>query len=458
MVTVAYVVEELLTLRGLPHTLTQVTAMREQAAQALVGWSRARFLTECGNIDRLLECGDLQATHTAAQYLLERCLEAGESAYQEAIYDIALAHFKLGKTLIRLGATEAALQPLTGVQQRFQTLANTGNIEAKQMAPVAISEYGNCLRDLGRLDKAAAAYEEAIQRAEHLDTKREMAVNKFQLGLVRMLQQRYDEALAAYMDAREIFETLGEPRTIALAWHRIGLVHGLLGHLEQAEWAYRQALAIRVQQKDRSGEADSLNELGTLYSSMGRLEEAVTFYRQAVDVDATLRNLIGEGRTRHNLAITLIKLQRNDEARVELHRAIECKKPFSHAAEPWTTWSALYYLEQATGNQRVAVSAWQQSVQCYLVFRRAGGENHTPGAQLCTRVAHAIRQGDTTETTQFLTQAAAAADTPAWLKAMLPKLQAILHGDRDPALAADPGLYYRDAAELLLLLETLGAG
>lgn len=38
---------------------------------------------------------------------------------------------------------------------------------------------------------------------------------------------------------------------------------------------------------------------------------------------------------------------------------------------------------------------------------------------------------------------------------MLPKLQTILHGDRDPALADDPALDYDDAAELLLLLERL---
>jgi hypothetical protein len=40
---------------------------------------------------------------------------------------------------------------------------------------------------------------------------------------------------------------------------------------------------------------------------------------------------------------------------------------------------------------------------------------------------------------------------------MLPKLHAILHGDRNPTLAADLALEYDDAAELLLLLETLGA-
>jgi hypothetical protein len=165
-----------------------------------------------------------------------------------------------------------------------------------------------------------------------------------------------------------------------------------------------------------------------------------------------------EGVVRSNLAVPLMALQRYDKARQELQRAIECKKPFGHAAIPWTTSALLHNLEQATGNAPAAADAWQQAVQCYLAYRRAGGENHAPEARLCAQIAHAIRQGDTTEVPQYLAQAAAAADTPAWLKAMLPKLHAILHGDRDPALAADPTLDYDDAAELLLLLETLGAG
>jgi hypothetical protein len=151
-------------------------------------------------------------------------------------------------------------------------------------------------------------------------------------------------------------------------------------------------------------------------------------------------------------------LQRYDKARQELQRAIECKKPFGHAAIPWTTSALLHNLEQATGNAPAAADAWQQAVQCYLAYRRAGGENHAPGARLCAQIAHAISRGDTTEVAQSLAQAAAAADTSTWLKAMLPKLHAVLHGDRDLALAADPALDYDDAAELLLLLETLGAG
>jgi hypothetical protein len=70
-------------------------------------------------------------------------------------------------------------------------------------------------------------------------------------------------------------------------------------------------------------------------------------------------------------------------------------------------------------------------------------------------IADALRQGNTAAVTQALTQLSAAADTPPWLQVMLPKLHAILHGNRNPALTDDPVLYYQDAAELLLLLEKL---
>jgi tetratricopeptide (TPR) repeat protein len=456
VVAVANRVEELLARLGRPHALAQATAVREQAARALGEWSHAGFLAESGKIDRLLERGELQAAHTSAQRLLERCLAAGEAAYQGAVYDIAMAHLRLGRALRFLGAAEAALQPLTKAQQRFQTLANAGNADAERIVSITVSEYGECLMDLGRLDEAAAAYEEGTQRAENLADKRQIAVNKGQLGTVRLLQQRYDEALAAYVAARETFETLGEPGSVAVIWHRIGIVHTNAGQFEQAERAYRQSLTIRVQQKDRAGEADSLNELGLLYARMGRLEEAVIFYRQAADIDVTLHNLIGEGKIRGNLAHTLIKLQCYEEARKELHRTIECLNSFGHAAELWKAWAILHDLEQATGNSRAAADAWQHAVQSYLAYRRDGGESQEPSAQLCSLIAHAIQQGETTEAEQFLAQAVVAADTPSWLKTLLPKLQVILNGDRDPALAADPSLDYDDAAELLLLLETLG--
>jgi tetratricopeptide (TPR) repeat protein len=358
--------------------------------------------------------------------------------------------------LTESGAAEEALPSLAEAQQRFQLLADAGDTSAEGMASAAITVTAGCLVHLGRYDEAAAAYEEGIRRDGKLNDRRGIAVGKGNLGTVRIFQKLYAEALELHTEARKTFESLGEPGGVATSWQQIGMAHKGTGQLEQAERAYRQALAIEVQQKNLAGEAHSLGELGNLYNEMGRLEEAVTFYRQAADIYTKLQDLRWEGAARNNLARTLIKLHRFEEARRELQCAIECKKPFGHVAELWKTWAILYNLEQATGNPQAAAEARRQAIESYASYRRAGGASQSNVAELYDMVIQAIQQGATTEVEQQLAELSRE-DLPLSSMALLSKLQAILRGDRDRALADDPDLYYGDAAELQLLLEQLSA-
>jgi tetratricopeptide (TPR) repeat protein len=293
-----------------------------------------------------------------------------------------------------------------------------------------------------------------IKLAEKYGDQRLIAVNRGQLGGVQLLQQHYAEALESYAQARNMFENLGEPGSVAVTWHQIGRVHAAVGQYEQAERAYQQSLAIRVQQKDVLGEAGSLHQLGSLYSQMGRLEEAVKCYQQATDINVKLQNINGEGSTRNNLAIALMQLQRYDEARRELLRAIECKKPYGHAAELWKSWAAFDALEQLMGNKEAALRARQQAIQSYRQYRLDGGQGQAQVAMLCTQVARAIQSNEIAEAQQVINQAQTMNDDPG-IKNVAAKLLSILKGDRNPELATDPDLDYFEAVELQLLLETL---
>ena len=72
----------------------------------------------------------------------------------------------------------------------------------------------------------------------------------------------------------------------------------------------------------------SLNQLGVLYGKcLHRREEAVTFFRQAAFIYLELGDLKNEGLTRINISSNLFNLQRYDEARTEIERAIECLQP-----------------------------------------------------------------------------------------------------------------------------------
>jgi hypothetical protein len=91
-----------------------------------------------------------------------------------------------------------------------------------------------------------------------------------------------------------------------------------------------------------------------------------------------------------------------------------------------------------------------------LAYRQAGGYAQFGGGRLLEQHWPTLRAGQTVAVQQGLAQAGQAADTPEWWRVFLAKVQLILNGARDPALADDPALSYNNAAQLLLLIERLG--
>jgi hypothetical protein len=136
--------------------------------------------------------------------------------------------------------------------------------------------------------------------------------------------------------------------------------------------------------------------------------------------------------------------------------AIECKRPYGHAAEPWKTWGILHDLERAVGDQTAAEGARAEARRLFLAYRRDGGENHSGGGRLCADFYQAMQAGQTAEMAVLLQQLVDDPGQGDAGKALVSTLQAILRGSRDPALAENPALPYEFAAEVQLLLETLG--
>jgi tetratricopeptide (TPR) repeat protein len=448
-------------LRGLgkPRLLERVARVREAAAAALgKGWSHARFEASRTRIDQRLAAGQLREALAGAQQLLQQAQAAGEEAYTVADYDLAMAFSLLGRVLNTGGEVQQALPLLQEAGQRFEAIANkypgTG---AEQMASACLTEQGNCLRNLGRYDAAAAAYEESIRRAEQRGDQRAVAVSKGELGTIRLCQQRYAEALEAHQQARDTFSRLNEPGTVAIAWHQIGRVHEEAGQPEAAAEAYNRSLAIKVRLGNQTGQANTLGQMGNLYSAiLQRPEEAVAFYKQAADIYGTIGDRLSEGRQLSNLAATLVKLKRLEEARQTIRRAIEYNAPFGHAAEPWTSWNNLAVIETAAGNSCAAADARHQALGAFLAYRRDGGENPTGSGRLALAVRQDLASGDPAEVASSLQHLTAAPQNASMLP-FLTALQAITADSRERSLAEVPGLDFKEAAEVLLLIEALEA-
>lgn len=447
--------EQLVASLGVATALTEVAAARERAGQSLSGWSRERFEIERLRIERFRDEGALEQALQAARQVLRQCQAVGANAYPGAAYDQARAHFQLGKLLKMASAAEPAARELSEARQQFQALADAGNASAARMAAVADAEMGDCLSFLRRLQDAAAAYEAALAHVAPNTINATVAANQLQLGLVRQRQGQYAEAAARYDAARRAFETLGEPEGVAQAWRQLGLARKLMGEMQPALEACQQALYLYEQQRNRVGVAEVLGELGHLHQVLEQLEEAVLAYRRMADLYADLSDARGEEASRNKLANVLIQLRRHDEARQELYRASECNLPESPTARNWTIRRGLRDVGQTVEHPGMADQARRQSIQKYLAYRRAGGENNNPGSQLCIQIGQAIQAGDTAPLAARLAQIMASPNVPPAGKLLITKLQAILAGSRDPALAADPELHYQYAAEIQLLLDNL---
>lgn len=442
---------------GKPRMLERVGQVRDAAAAALgEAWSHAQFDAQLNRNQQLLDGGQLREAFEGGQALLQRAREAGDQAYPGADYDLARMCFRLARVLKTGGASELALPLLDEARQRFEAVAKArASKAAESMASACITEQADCFRDLGRLDEAGEAYEEALRRDEQRGADRDVAVGNGQLGTVRMLQHRYPEALAAYAKARKRFTQLDEPGSIAVIWHQTGMAYQDAGQPEAAEDAYRKSLAIKVQLDDVAGQAGTLIQLGNLYGDvLGRSEEAVAFYHQAADKYVANGDSASEGLTRNNLGESLRKLRRFEEARQEIHRAIECKAQYGHASAPWNTWAVLAGIETEAGNPTAAVEAQRKAVASYQAYRRDGGENHYSDGRISLAVTQALLAGEPAQAASLLQQRAANPDA-AWLLPFIQALQAIVGGSRDPSLADAPGLHFTMAAEIGWLIETL---
>jgi tetratricopeptide (TPR) repeat protein len=445
----------LLQVLGKPQLLEHVGLIRDAAASAVCsGYSHAHFEASRSRIEQLMESGQTREARTEAELLLERSQAAGEQNYAEAGYDLAVSYFLLARVLLTAGGAEQALPLAQEAGRRFEAFGKQCH-GAERMASVCLTEQGDCLRRLGRYEAAAAAYEESLRLAEQRGAQRDVAAAKLKLGSVWLEKKRLADALNSFTEALEIFSRLNELGTVANIWHRIGSVHQAADQAEAAEDAYIQSLAIKEQLGNLDGQADTLSLLGILYVDiLKRPEEAVRFFKRSAEIHVAIGHQVGAGYQWNNLANTLLMLQKLDEAKLAIQRAIECKEAFGYTAEPWTSWAILAAIETNAGDDKAATESRQKARAQYLAYRRDGGENNYGSGRLAQLVLKSIEAGDPSRAFSQLQQISSDPKAVNMLS-FITALQAITTGRRDHSIAEDPCLDYAESVELLLLIEAL---
>ncbi len=441
---------------GKPRLLERLAQVRTVAATALgETWSHTSFEAQRTLIEQQLDDGRLDKAFNGANELLQRAQSLGRNAYPLADYDLAYAHWLVARSLPT--NTEEILSLLEGAIEQFDATARRmSNPAAEGMAAVCCTDRGDCLAALGLLDKAAFAYEEGIRRAQQLGDDRQVAVGIVQLGTVRRQQHRFQEALSAFEEGRERFSMMNEPATVATLWRETGIALRDMNRPESAEDAFRESLKIYVRLRNGIGQARTLNLLGILYDlGFDRLENAVSFFRQAADKFADLSNCeLDESASRSNLAEALHKLGRLEQARQEILRAIDIEQKLGDSVKSWRTWDTLAAIEMTDRNPIAAMEAKRKAIECYLAYRRGGGENYYIDGRISLAVTEYLLAGNVAAARLYLQRFAA---DPEYfdLHTFIEALQAIISGKLDRSFADAPDVHPTMAAEILFLIETL---
>src|SRR6266511_2281634 len=188
------------------------------------------------------------------------------------------------------------------------------------------------------------------------------------LGIVYRELGRLEEAVRAYEQALDIFRSAGDRVGGARALSNSGIVYRELGRLEEAGRAYEQALDIFRSAGDQVGEARALSNSGIVYQELRRLEEAVRAYEQALDIFRSAGDRVGEARALSNSGIVYRELGRLEEAVRAYEQALDIFRPIDDQGSEVT---ALWDLGKAYQGLRRPVLAQRAFRQAVAI---SGGE------------------------------------------------------------------------------------
>ncbi len=170
--------------------------------------------------------------------------------------------------------------------------------------PRVFSNYGNILKDLGKLKEAEFYTRKAIE------VKPDYADAHYNLGIILNDLGKLKEAELAYRKATDVKPDYAE------AHYNLGVILNDLGKLKEAELAYRKAIEVKTDY------AEAHSNLGIILKDLGKLKEAEFYTRKTIELKPDFAE------THFNLGNILKSIGNLKEAEFYTRKAIELKPDF----------------------------------------------------------------------------------------------------------------------------------
>ncbi|MHB1311094.1 MAG: DUF4388 domain-containing protein [Gemmatimonadaceae bacterium] len=305
-------------------TLVDETGLVEfEVGKALYGLVTAGFLHRVGKTAKAVDTG-------APDARIEEHRNLGVAFYKAGMLDEAVREFR---RVLDLRPADSPARFYLGMvhirQGKFADAAADYHdaVGSRAAKPATFHNYALALEQIGRLDEARAALDEAVKRGGGTDPR--VLVS---LGVLHLRAGDAQEADAALMTARPLF---GQRPPAAVWFHYAALAAALGGHLDKAISLLTEGtqthphsatlfnnLAVALEAKGRFDDARAAADkgvheeaglpqlhknLGDLYYRNGQVDEALEAYQRAVKFNERLgadvwRKLGNIRLKRHDLA------------------------------------------------------------------------------------------------------------------------------------------------------------
>jgi tetratricopeptide (TPR) repeat protein len=361
-------------LEGLP------TTTRQDYHRVILAWlqRQSEALRSAGDNDSALE-RELARHAEAAGLTAEAALHhhrAARFALAEGHSRAALGSLEDGLRLVNPEQIALRLDLMADIAEVYRLLGTTGlaheasdralelawRLGDRRTAARVLSQLAELEAGTGEHLLARKYLVQALRIHEVLQDPRGIASGSMQLGRWYWQLGDFDKALMCFRKAEHIYQQLSDLHGIAHVNHALGAVHYDRGDIADAQAFYEEALRLRRELDDKRGAAKTLNNLAAVWMSR-RLERSVQLWEEAFDMAREMGDLGMQSSIANNLGEVLMLLERREDARQMLQRAVELAELTGHRAVLVDALRNQGVLHQREGAFEVARGLFQRAAE-----------------------------------------------------------------------------------------------
>jgi len=257
---------------------------------------------------------------------------------------------------------------------------------ARRFQALATGDLAEAYRRQGKLEESRRARTEASGLWRALKEPRNEAMSINEICQLDHLAGRGEEALECYDRVFESWKALKDRRKQGIVRVDQGTLYTSLAELRSALDSYRDALLLLTGPGNQDVRGAALTQLGNAYlrsvspRAASRFREALALAREAGD-----RN--GEASALNGMGLALQQSGKLGEAALPFRRALALFEQLGDLSGEATVWTNLGWLRLAQGEPRLALEAFQSSLE-----KAAASGNREAEAAALSGMARAERR------------------------------------------------------------------